>query len=104
MSITSPPCAAPVCRSSACATSTPSAPAAAAQKFGVPGFSSLADLRAAGANVIHVLTPPHVHAEVTLEALDLGCHVLVEKPLAEDPADCQAIAAARRPSAGCASA
>lgn len=65
---------------------------AASEKFGVPALASLADLHAAGANVIHVLTPPHVHTAVTLEALDLGCHVLVEKPLAEDPADCQAIA------------
>jgi predicted dehydrogenase/nucleoside-diphosphate-sugar epimerase len=65
---------------------------AASQKFGIPAMASVADLHAAGANVIHVLTPPQFHAKVALEALDLGCHVLVEKPLAEDVADCQAIA------------
>ncbi len=53
-------------------------------RWGVKVYGSLADLVAAGANVIHVLTPPHAHAAVALEALEAGCHVLVEKPLAED--------------------
>jgi predicted dehydrogenase/nucleoside-diphosphate-sugar epimerase len=64
-----------------------------ARKFQVRSFSSLAALSEAGANVIHVLTPPHTHAAVALEALELGCHVLVEKPLAEDVADCERIQA-----------
>src|SRR5439155_26423180 len=44
------------------------------------------------------LTPPESHAEVTLAALDLGHHVLVEKPLAVDVEDCRRIekAAARQ--------
>ena len=45
----------------------------------------------AGANVIHVLTPPAAHAKVALAALNRGCHVLVEKPIAEDEADALAI-------------
>src|ERR1043165_5039823 len=45
-------------------------------------------LRAAGANVIHVVTPPHTHAAVATEALKAGCHVFVEKPLATDAEDC----------------
>jgi predicted dehydrogenase/nucleoside-diphosphate-sugar epimerase len=64
----------------------------AAAKFGVKALSSLSELRSAGANVIHVLTPPRAHAKVTMEALDVGCHVLVEKPLAEEVDDCLAIA------------
>ena len=44
-------------------------------------------------NVIHVLTPPHTHAAVALEALGLGCHVLVEKPLAVEVSDCERIEA-----------
>ena len=44
---------------------------------------SLEALVEAGANVIHVLTPPSAHAAVALEALERGCHVLVEKPVAE---------------------
>lgn len=57
---------------------------AAAERFGVDVFPSLKALREAGADVIHVLTPPHVHVPVALEALELGCHVFIEKPLAED--------------------
>ncbi len=64
-----------------------------AEKFGVKAFPSLAALTEAGANVIHVLTPPHTHAQVALAALERGCHVLVEKPLAEDIRDCERIEA-----------
>jgi predicted dehydrogenase/nucleoside-diphosphate-sugar epimerase len=66
---------------------------AVARKFGVRAFPSLRALVEAGATVIHVLTPPATHANVTIEALELGCHVLVEKPLAEDVEDCKRIAA-----------
>lgn len=63
-----------------------------ASKFGVATFPSLAAMVDAGVNVVHVLTPPHVHAAVAQEALELGCHVLIEKPLAEDVKDCQKVA------------
>jgi predicted dehydrogenase/nucleoside-diphosphate-sugar epimerase len=62
-----------------------------AETFGIPVFASAADLAAAGANVLHVLTPPHTHASLAVEALDLGCHVLVEKPLAVEVEDCHRI-------------
>ncbi|HYF50017.1 MAG TPA: NAD-dependent epimerase/dehydratase family protein [Planctomycetota bacterium] len=65
--------------------------AATAEKFKLRVCPNMAALREAGANVIHVLTPPHTHADVTLQALELGCHVLVEKPLAVDSADCDRI-------------
>src|SRR5436305_6957178 len=64
---------------------------ATAGQFALKVFESAAQLAAAGANVLHVLTPPHTHAAVALEALDLGCHVLVEKPLATDAEDCRKI-------------
>ena len=64
---------------------------AAADRFGVSSFAKPAELASAGANVLHVLTPPHTHASLALEALDLGCHVLVEKPLAEEVEDCDRI-------------
>jgi predicted dehydrogenase/nucleoside-diphosphate-sugar epimerase len=63
------------------------------KKFNVPVFASMAALREAGAESLHVLTPPHTHARVTLDALELGCHVLVEKPLAVDASDCEKIEA-----------
>jgi predicted dehydrogenase/nucleoside-diphosphate-sugar epimerase len=67
--------------------------AQAGERFGVAAYPSLAALRDAGADCIHVLTPPHTHAAVALEALSLGCHVLVEKPLAVEVSDCERIEA-----------
>ncbi|HEY5944526.1 MAG TPA: NAD-dependent epimerase/dehydratase family protein [Kofleriaceae bacterium] len=58
-----------------------------AEKWGTVAFDSLDQLIDAGANVIHVLTPPAAHAKVALAALARGCHVLIEKPIAEDEAD-----------------
>jgi predicted dehydrogenase/nucleoside-diphosphate-sugar epimerase len=58
-----------------------------AEKWGTTAYADLDALVAAGANVIHVLTPPHAHAKVALAALAKGCHVLVEKPIAEDEHD-----------------
>jgi predicted dehydrogenase/nucleoside-diphosphate-sugar epimerase len=62
-------------------------------KFGVNVLPSMRALVEAGANVIHVLTPPATHANVAIEALNLGCNVLVEKPLAESVEDCARVAA-----------
>lgn len=58
-----------------------------AEEWGTSAFDSLEQLVEAGANVIHVLTPPSAHAPVALAALELGCHVLIEKPIAEDEAE-----------------
>jgi predicted dehydrogenase/nucleoside-diphosphate-sugar epimerase len=57
-------------------------------------YASLAELVAAGVDVVHVCTPPGAHAEIALAALELGCHVLVEKPLATRLEDCDALARA----------
>jgi len=68
----------------------------AASDWGTAAYPSLRALVDAGANVIHVLTPPSGHAAVALEAIELGCHVLVEKPLAESADDARRIGAAAR--------
>jgi predicted dehydrogenase/nucleoside-diphosphate-sugar epimerase len=60
---------------------------ATADKHGTRAFASLDELVAAGANVIHVLTPPSAHVSVALAALERGCHVVIEKPIAEDEAE-----------------
>ena len=67
---------------------------ARAVEWGTPAHTSLEALVEAGANVIHVLTPPTTHADVAVAALELGCHVLVEKPLAASVEDGRRIAAA----------
>src|SRR5262249_26624225 len=46
---------------------------------GVDEVAALAPLRP---DVVHVLTPPATHCEVTRQALGLGCDVFVEKPMA----------------------
>jgi predicted dehydrogenase len=45
-------------------------------------------------NVVHVLTPPHTHADVAVAALERGIHTLVEKPLALTMADTERMVAA----------
>lgn len=35
-------------------------------------------------DVVHVVTPPQSHLSLVIPALDAGCHVVVEKPLAVD--------------------
>src|SRR5262249_14881866 len=60
----------------------------AARAHGVRAFPDLASMVDAAIDVVHVLTPPHTHAPVAMEALERGCHVLVEKPLATTAAAC----------------
>jgi predicted dehydrogenase/nucleoside-diphosphate-sugar epimerase len=69
----------------------PERAAETAEQHGTRAFESLEALVEAGANVIHVLTPPSAHAAVALEALERGCHVLIEKPIAESVEDARRI-------------
>ena len=67
---------------------------AAARAAGTQAFTSAGQLLDAGVDVVHVLTPPATHAALTIQALDHGCHVLVEKPLAASVEECDLIEAA----------
>jgi len=49
-------------------------------------------------DVVHILTPPHTHAAVAVEALERGVHVLVEKPMAIDPDEAEAMVRSARAS------
>ena len=63
--------------------------AALAEQFKIPTiYPSLEAMAEAQPQVIHVLTPPGSHAVLALQALEMGCHVFVEKPMAESVADC----------------
>jgi predicted dehydrogenase len=44
--------------------------------------------------IVHVLTPPQTHHEISVEALRRGIHVLTEKPMAMTPQECSAMSAA----------
>jgi predicted dehydrogenase/nucleoside-diphosphate-sugar epimerase len=68
-----------------------------ARRFGIPAvYGSLAEMEQAAPQVIHILTPPSSHKLLALKALDMGCHVLVEKPMAESAAECDAMIAKAR--------
>ena len=66
---------------------------AVAARFKLDVYPSLDAMAEQGLDVVHVLTPPASHTAVTLNALRLGCHVYVEKPLASNVEDCDRIAA-----------
>lgn len=45
-------------------------------------------------DAVDVCLPHFLHREVALQALEAGCHVILEKPMAIDPSACDEIAAA----------
>ncbi len=60
-------------------------------------LAGLSDVLAdAQPNVVYVLTPPASHASLAIAAMDMGCHVLVEKPMADTAADCERMLAKSR--------
>jgi len=67
-------------------------------RWQVPTYADVDELRsAAQPDVVHVVTPPSTHAPLATELLHGGMHVLVEKPMAVDTAEADAmIAAAQR--------
>ena len=66
---------------------------ATAERLGIAAFPSLKAMATERLHVVHVLTPPSSHCAVALEAMALGCHVLVEKPLATSVEECDQLAA-----------
>lgn len=71
-----------------------SAAEAAAEFSGVTIHRSLASLLDSGMEVVDIVAPNHLHAAMVLAALEAGCHVVVEKPLATSAADLDRIVAA----------
>ena len=69
-----------------------------AGRFHIPAaYGSLEEMRAASPDIIHVLTPPALHCDIAVRALEMGCHVMVEKPMANTVEECdRMITAARR--------
>src|SRR5438477_3304867 len=53
------------------------------RRFAVPFYYTLAELiEKARPDVVSIATLPPSHRALTLQALDAGCHVLCEKPIA----------------------
>jgi len=60
------------------------------QKYQIPGvYSDLSQmLSEENLDIIDVCTSPQVHAPLAIEAIEHGCHVLLEKPMALKISDC----------------
>jgi len=64
---------------------------AGAAKYGVPGATVYTDaekmLATEKLDVVHICTPNDSHAKYAIAALEAGCHVMSEKPMANNAAD-----------------
>lgn len=69
-----------------------------ANRFGIPNvYSDLSKmLSKERPDVVDVCTPPEVHVSVAVEAMESGCHVLLEKPMASNLFDCDKMIQASR--------
>lgn len=72
--------------------------AQAGDELGVSGrFTDLSEMiEKARPDVIHILTPPKTHLPIALEAIEHGCHLLLEKPMAMTVAESDQIIDAAR--------
>ena len=63
-----------------------------AEQYNVQAFSNIEDMvKSTGVEAVSICAPHPVHAKVAVEAAQNGLHLLVEKPLASNLADCDAI-------------
>jgi myo-inositol 2-dehydrogenase/D-chiro-inositol 1-dehydrogenase len=71
-----------------------------AEQTGARVVADVDALIASGVHVVDVCTPPQAHADVAVQALEAGLHVVCEKPLARTLADARRIAKAADEAAG----
>jgi len=63
----------------------------------VPAYATVEELlRCASPQVVHILTPPPTHAPLALQALEAGAHVFIEKPMALDSGEAEALVTTAR--------
>jgi scyllo-inositol 2-dehydrogenase (NADP+) len=73
--------------------------AEAERVYGVRSFARFDDmLGEGGLDAVAIAAPTHLHRSMAVQAVDAGCHVMLEKPMAPNSVDAEAIvrAAARR--------
>lgn len=82
--------------------SSPEALARAIQELGHPArvHTSFIEMLQTKPTMVVVATPHSLHADQAIAALDVGIHVLCEKPLSDNLADARAIVAAARRAQG----
>ena len=71
-----------------------------AARYGTTAYGSSRELLDQQPDLVSVATPPGNHAEVTVELLEAGCSVLLEKPPTTTLADMDVLAAAEKVSTG----
>src|SRR5215472_6317536 len=93
-------------RVAGCADAVQSRADAAAARYGIPAYTSVAALLDdPGVDVVVNITPPQAHAEVSIAALRAGKHVYTEKPLSaslREADEVMAVAEAATGRLGCA--
>lgn len=68
-----------------------------AKQYGVKAYDNVEQMIInEGIEMLSICTPHPIHASVAIAATNLGCHILVEKPLASNLADSQAILSAAK--------
>lgn len=70
------------------------------EKYGLTEAKAVADYRECldEVDVVSICTPPGLHEQMAVNALEAGCHVLLEKPMAPSLAACDRILEAARKS------
>lgn len=70
------------------------------QKYGLgcPVFDDHEKMLASGLKIdlVHVCTPPYVHAQIAIHAMDAGMNTVVEKPMATCLEECDAMLEAEK--------
>ena len=71
---------------------------ATAREFGIPfaGADHAELLQRVRPDLVFIVTPPHRHAGMAIDALAAGCHVVCEKPMALDARETERMCAAAR--------
>jgi len=62
-------------------------------KYGLDAIavSDYKDLLQEDIDLVSICTPPYVHAEIAVDFLNAGCHVVIEKPMASSLKECDEI-------------
>jgi UDP-N-acetylglucosamine 3-dehydrogenase len=64
--------------------------------LGCPAVNEMEALIALGVDALSIAAPTHLHHDLALAAMQRGIHVMVEKPIASNPAEGRAIVASAR--------
>ncbi|MCC8102883.1 MAG: Gfo/Idh/MocA family oxidoreductase [Clostridiales bacterium] len=61
-------------------------------------FADYQDMLASESSIdlVHVCTPPYMHAKISIDSMDAGCNVLVEKPMTTCLSECDQMLEAQR--------